>query len=191
MNELTKFIQIIFVVETNKITKSDNAYITWLLKKSFSTYIDEDKSSDLFIYYEFVYMDGKPNYQKTSVRTDIKSYISTFPYGKTYVVYCVDIDTQGKDDKELIDKIYEYTKDNDYYLVASYKEIEDVLKVNVAGSKSERVKYFLKHYPKSNSIDEKSLVIPYENIRGNIGKTNFNLVIADIIKHAIKSKHQK
>ena len=186
MNNNTKFIQLLFVVETNKIVRSDNAYIVWLLQKSFAKYINEDQCNDIFITYDFVYMDGKTKYKAKRVIDDIRCGIKTFTFGKTYVVYCLDVDTTGKENKSLIDEIHEYTKANNYYLIISYPEIEDVMKIKIRGSKSDKVKYFLAHYPKKDFIGISSLTCPMEKVFGNIGSTNFNLVIEEIINLATK-----
>ena len=188
MNDLTRRIQITFVVETNECVRSDNAYIVWMLKKSFEKYIVEEKCEELFIYYDFVYMDGKPNYCKKRVKYDIKSSKDNFVLGNKYVVYCIDIDTQGKDEKLIVESIKEFVRQNGYYLVVSYREIEDVMRINLAGSKSERVKHFLSHYPKKDCIGEKCLSVPIEKVFGNVGKTNFNLVIEEIIRAELKKR---
>ena len=181
-------IQVVFVVETNPFVRSDNAYIVWLLKKSFEQYIVPEKCSELLILYDFVYMDGKQNYCKRNVKNDIKDKKDSFPNGNTYIVYCIDIDTKGKDDLLLIKDIFEFTKTNGYFLIVSYKEIEDVVKAPSGNSKHERVKRFLNNYPKKESVDERCLLIPFDVIAGQIGKTNFNLVINEIIA---KEKNKK
>ena len=188
MNNSVKTIQLLFVVETNAYVRSDNAYIVWLLKKCFGTYIVPEKANELFVQYDFVYMDGKRNYFKRGVKQDIKYKISIFPLGNTYVIYCIDADTKGKDEKELISNIIEYVKENEYYLILSYREIEDVINAPSGGSKHERVKRFLDNYPKADSVNDNCLIYPLEKVIGNVGKTNFKLVINEIINKELKKR---
>lgn len=189
MNSCTKTIQILFVIETNSYVRSDNAYIVWLLKKSFSNYIVPEKANELFIQYDFVYMDGKRNYSKRNVKTDIKNKTALFrPLGNTYVVYCIDADTVGKDEKQLVSEIVSYTKENKCFLILSYREIEDVVKAPSGGTKHERVKRFLNAYPKIDTVNEECLCVAFDQIIGNIGRTNFNSVIREIIAKEFKKK---
>ena len=188
MNNSTKQIQLLFVVETNAIVRSDNAYIVWLLKKCFGNYIVPEKADELFIQYDFVFMDGKRNYNKRYVKQDIKSKTSLFPLGNTYVVYCLDADAEGKDEKQLVSEIVEYTKENKCFLILSYREIEDVVKAPSGGSKHERVKRFLSKYLKADSVNDDCLNVPLEKVVGNIGRTNFKLVISVIINNELKRR---
>lgn len=186
MNNNTKQIQLLFVVETNAIVRSDSAYIVWLLKKCFGSYITPEKANDLLIHYDFVFMDGKRNYDKRIIKQDIKNKIKLFPLGNTYVIYCIDADTEGKDEKQLVSEIVEYTKENKCFLVLSYREIEDVVKAPTGGSKHERVKRFLSKYPKADSVNDDCLCVPLEKVIGNVGRTNFKLVISEIINIELK-----
>ena len=189
MSNDARTIQILFVVETNSYVRSDNAYIVWLLKKSFSKYIIPDIADELFIQYDFIYMDGKCNYSKRSIKTDIKFKTTLFSQlGNTYVVFCIDVDTISRDDKQLVDNILTFTKANNYHLILFYREIEDVVKAPGGGTKHERVKKFLNNYPKSCAIDSSCLCVPFENIIDHVGNTNFNTVIQDIISIELKRK---
>lgn len=181
MNNLTKCANIIFVVETNVVVRSDSAYIVWLLKKSFSEYIDFSKADSLYIRYDFVYMDGKTNYKSKDIKDEIKKQLSEFPEGNTYIIYCIDIDSKGNHDKELSKKIKLYTQENKYLLIGFYKEIEDVVHAPKGNSKSARVKLFLKKYPKKDTVDDKDLIIEYDSLIQKIGTTNFNTAIRSII----------
>ena len=181
MSKPVKEIQILFVVETNNVVKSDSAYIVWLLKKSFDDYIVPGRSDELFIHYDFVFMDGRQNYKKRSVKNDIKSKTALFYKKKTHVVYCVDVDSQTIGDLQEIGEIRRYCEENGYHLVISYREIEDVVKAPSGSSKHNRVKLFLKNYPKKEYVDERCLCVPYEQVIGRVGTTNFNDVIRMII----------
>ena len=186
MNDLTKQVQLIFVVETNVLVKSDDAYIVWLLKKSYSSFIDKNRCEKLFFTYTFVYMDGKTKYNKASVIRDVNLEKRLFPYGESIVIYCVDLDTCDKQDEEKFEEIKRFTEKNNYYLVAFYKEIEDIFGIDISISKQQKVRYFLEHYPKFSTVKSEYLKIPIENLMGNIGRTNFNLVLDEIIKIKIK-----
>lgn len=188
MNDLTKYANIIFVVETNVTVRSDSAYIVWLLKKSFSEYIDSNKATSLYIRYDFVYMDGKTNYKSKDVKDEIKQQLSEFPEGNTYIIYCIDIDSKGIYDKDLNDKIKTYIQDNKYMLIGFYKEIEDVVHAPKGNNKSIRVKQFLKKYPKKDAVDDKDLSIKYDLLSQKIGTTNFNFVIKSIIDKEASNK---
>ena len=181
MTKPAKEIQILFVVETNASVKSDSAYIVWMLKKSFGDYIVPGGSDELFAHYDFVFMDGRQNYKKRSVKSEIKSKSALFFKKKTHVVCCVDVDSQTSDDLQAIAEIKRYTKDNGYHLVISYREIEDVIKAPSGSSKHERVKLFLKRYPKKEYVDDRQLSVPFDQVIGQIGATNFNLVVGGIV----------
>lgn len=182
MNDLTKQIQLIFVVETNEIVKSDTAYIVWLLKKTYSAFISENECDSLFITYDFVYMDGKANFNKQKISKDIRYLKYLFRHGISYVIYCIDLDNKGKDEKALTERIKDHVKKNHYYLIAFYREIEDVFHLPISGTKKERVQFFTQHYPKKDSVDSKCLCCSINNLLGKNGYTNFNNVINKIIE---------
>ena len=58
-------LQLIFVVETNDKTKSDDVYISELIKSRY------DLSSNEYVY-NFVHMNGKTKYDSSPVKTGIK-----------------------------------------------------------------------------------------------------------------------
>lgn len=190
MNKDLIHIQLLFVVESNAIIRSDSAYFSWLLRKTYANHLSSEKCNGVLFSYDFVYMDGKAKYKSKHVISEINSQKRLSQLDKTYVVYCIDIDTKGKEDAILLDEIQSFCDDKGYYLIVSYREIEDVVKSYKGGSKSERVKYFVSHNPKYESVKQADLMVDLRKIKDKVGTSNFNLVINKIVSNAqnIRSK---
>lgn len=113
--------QVIFVVETNEVAKTDTRYIIKLWDQLYGANNNDIKR-------QFVYMDGKSKYNRNTIKTRIKSYLKANSDGENYVVYCFDtdkIDTVTRD----LNNIKEYKKycdDNGYKFVWFCYDIEMV-----------------------------------------------------------------
>ena len=176
-----RYIQILFVVETNDLVKSDDLYYSWIMRSYYSEYISNQGFEDLCIKYDFVHMDGKANYSKKRVILDIYSKTRMFTDGDTYVVYCLDHDKNSSQNASFINEVAKYCSQNNYYLAVCYREIEDVLKIPPGKSKAERVRLFAKRPHKKGFIDQRLLKIELRNITHDYGRSNLCLVVDEII----------
>ena len=120
-----KNIQILFVVETNNIVKSDDLYYSWVMRNYYGDFVSNQGFDDIRITFNFVHMDGKTNYKKDYVSKEIRSKTNMFVDGKTYVVYCIDHDKVSAQNAAFIEELSSYCKNNNAYLVVCYREIED------------------------------------------------------------------
>lgn len=176
-----RYIQILFVVETNDLVKSDDLYYSWIMRSYYSDYISNQGFEDVCIKYDFVHMDGKTNYDKRGVKSDINLKTQMFTDGKTYVVYCFDYDKNSAQNAAFINEVAAYCEDNDYYLAVCYREIEDVLKIPSGKSKAERVRLFAKKPHKKGFINKRFLMVELSNIAHDYGRSNVCLIIDKII----------
>ena len=183
-----QYIQILFVVETNNVVKSDDLYYSWVMRNYYGDFVSNQGFDDIRIAFNFVHMDGKTNYNKKFVLDEIRSKTNMFVDGKTYVVYCIDHDKASTQNSAFIEEVSAYCKSNNAYLIVCYREIEDVLFVPQGKSKSERVRLFVKRPPKRSNVDIKNLNIKIESLSKSIGTTNFCLIIDEILLKAGK-KH--
>lgn len=113
--------QVIFVVETNEVAKTDTRYIIKLWDQLYGANNNDLKR-------QFVYMDGKSKYNRNTIKSKIKSYVKANSDGENYVVYCFDTD---KIDSVITDlnniKTYKkYCDDNGYKFVWFCYDIEMV-----------------------------------------------------------------
>ena len=177
-----KDIQIIIVVETNVVTRSDDVYYSWLLKNYFTNYVSSKGYKGLRIRYKFVYMDGKTNYNSPDVQHDIMIFTKEFVLGASYVVYCFDVDTKAKKNQTFIKEVQNYCLTNNYFLSFAYPEIEIPLGVPASlGSKHDRAVHFSKNYPKKSSFPSSNFYVPVGVVPLTPGLTNFCAVIQEII----------
>lgn len=183
-----KYIQILFVVETNNIVKSDDLYYSWVMRNYYGDFVSNQGFDDIRITFNFVHMDGKTNYKKDYVLKEIRSKTNMFVDGKTYVVYCIDHDKVSAQNAAFIEEVSLYCKNNNAYLAVCYREIEDVLSVPQGKSKSERVRLFAKKPPKKDFIDRKRLSFDMNNLTHDYGRSNVCLVIDEIILKSHKMK---
>ena len=109
-----KDIGLIFVIETNCLSGSDNVYISSLLDCYFPDFLSPSFESEVpLIKRVFVMADGKGNLLSGKTLSKIKTAKSEFPrsFFSTYVVVCFDVDGIGgstrKDNDLLIERIEE------------------------------------------------------------------------------------
>ncbi len=114
-------IQIIFVVETNKITKSDDRYVSKLISQLY----DLSKND---VQFQYVHMGTKYRYNKPSVLKEIKEYIQQNKNGINHVVYCFDTDRIDNDQVqvEALKKYENFCIQNGFYFVWFCYDIETV-----------------------------------------------------------------
>lgn len=114
-------IQVIFVVETNKIKKTDDRYLIKLVEAVYEASRNDIK-------FRYAHMGGKTKYNRECVLKEIKSYIKQNKDGINHVIYCFDtdrIDINPEEVKKL--QTYEnYCKDNGYHFVWFCYDIETV-----------------------------------------------------------------
>lgn len=114
-------IQMIFIVETNEKTKSDNRYIKKLLDKIY------DKTSNE-IQYRFIEMGTKYQYNSHKVVSKRDAFIKLNADGINHVIYCFDtdrIDNNATHNLELKER-EDFCKRNNYEFVWSCYDIENV-----------------------------------------------------------------
>lgn len=135
-------LQLIIVVETNEITKSDWIYIKDTLDHF---YVDERGR----VKYTPIYMEG--NYKKERVKKQIQSAIKKYKNEcaerQSKVIYCIDCDDYDSSpaDERIMREIAQYCTDNKYELVWFCKDIERVylgnrVEVNKKGKEAKRFK---------------------------------------------------
>ena len=132
-------LQLIFVVETNDKTKSDDVYISELIKSRY------DLSSNEYVY-NFVHMNGKTKYDSSPVKTGIKKLCSLNKFGDNVIIFCFDTDRIDikAEDTNFMNKVEQYCIDNSYKYVWFCYDIECVFlgnSIQDAQKKSESLKY--------------------------------------------------
>lgn len=119
MTETKENVQVIFVVEGNNKTKTDELYIKAAIEH-FDVFPHSWKIS-------FVHMKGKGNFDDRSVQTKIGKLISAFAYsgGKSLVVYAIDSDDEARC-HTLNQRIIGYCKKKGYDLIYFSEDVENV-----------------------------------------------------------------
>ena len=119
---------LVFVVETTDTNDSDRMYV---YKYLISRFPQVETCPDIVV--KWVYMNGKPNYNKGNVLkkiNDLKTgYLKYHPQSEDiHVVYCVDTDSVDKtrDSVGLNNEIAEYCMNKGYRLIWFNKTIEHV-----------------------------------------------------------------
>ena len=107
-------IQFVFVLETDNVAKTDEPYITYLVKNLFGTYFEQ--SGEYAYKRSYVFMGGKRNYNKQTVINEIKTLINEFNPYKTIVVYVIDTDNESNTNIDLNNNILAYCELNKYFL---------------------------------------------------------------------------
>ncbi len=164
--------QLIFVVETNKDTMSDNRYINKLIKERYDFSSNEIKL-------RFVHMEGKGKYNKSSVISQINKYKKECD-GENIILYCFDTDkiSTSLEDRSKFEEEKEYCIKNGYHLIWFNIDIEYVLLDKTVESnkkKQESIKFY-----KNDNI-----VIPENKLHSNNeelkGYSNMFRVLDDIL----------
>ncbi len=177
-----KQIQLLLVVETNVMVKSDDAYYAWILKNYFSGYVSSQGENGLRIRYGFIYMDGKTNYDSARVKREIASARENFKRsGETRVVYCFDVDNTTRKNADFLERVIRFCKANGYCLSVAFREIEEVLDIPSLGSKHDRVLLFRQKYPRKNDFPSDRFFIALPEVTKKRGQTNFGLIIQLLI----------
>ena len=164
--------QIIFVVETNNNTKSDDRYIDRLIKLRYDFSNNEYKL-------QYVHMNGKGNFKKRNIKNEIISFQKLNRNGINYVIYCFDtdrIETNPEEYKTLQER-KKYCDINGYMFIWFDPNIERVLikkDVEIKYKKQEALNF----YKKNLIIDEKILL--HNNYKS--GCSNIYLVLDKILK---------
>ena len=116
-------LQLIFVVEANKKSKTDWIYIKETIDRFY-------KYDEAHLKLSAVYMEGKNKYlsKVKEVNLLISQYSSTSANNVTKVIYCFDCDDDDSNpvDKEFLEKTQEFCKANNYEYVWFCKDIERV-----------------------------------------------------------------
>ena len=116
-------LQLIFVVEANKKSKTDWIYIKETIDRFYKYDVAHLKLSA-------VYMEGKNKYlvKEREVKSHISQYSGASASNITKVIYCFDCDDYDSNpvDKEFLEKTQEFCKANNYEYVWFCKDIERV-----------------------------------------------------------------
>ena len=151
-----KYLQIIILCEG----ESDAIYLDIIFKKLI------EKNSDINLKFTSIPIKGKTNFENKKYIDKVKNIKLKFQ-GESQVLYVVDTDDvdTSKEDLELLEKIAEYVKKQDWHFVFFNRDIEEVLnkkadrkkKVNEARSYSEK---------KFNQINKNNLTVKNYVTRG-------------------------
>ena len=116
-------LQLVFVVESNKKSKTDWIYIKDTIDRFYKHDVAQLKLST-------VYMDGKNKYlaKEKEVKSLISQYNGASSNNVTKVIYCFDCDNYDSksEDKKFLEKTQEFCKANNYEYVWFCKDIERV-----------------------------------------------------------------
>lgn len=126
--------QLIFVVETNKVVKTDEIYIKSIL----NSYYDLKKNNNVKV--QFVYMNGKTKYQNKKVIREINHFVTENKNGDNIVIYCFDTDRidNDADEKKFFDSAMNYCKMKNYELIWFCYTIENVFLGRIVKDKEKR-----------------------------------------------------
>ena len=160
-------LQLIFVIETNKETKSDWIYIKDTIEHFYTYERTQVKMSP-------VYMDGKGKYRyrEKQVRRLISQYHDMAVNNRSKVLYCFDCDDYDSDPNDLkfLTDARKYCDNNGFEFVWFCKDIERVYigkKVEDSRKKIEANTFRAKKL--INNVDAKMLAVTaYRNNTSNI-----------------------
>lgn len=115
-----KIKQLIFVVEANVSNKSDSIYI--------KTFIDYYYKIEKNIVINYIYMNGKNNYNKTKIINKINQFVKRNNNGENIVFYCIDTDNINSDRQHFDSflNVSNFCKANKYQLIWFCYDIENV-----------------------------------------------------------------
>ena len=170
--------QLIFVVETNDSSLTDDRYIKKLINYRYDLNNNEFKL-------QFIHMNGKNNYCNKSIKTKINNLIVMNKKSENYVIYCFDTDKIDSNpiDNEIFNSEKDYCFKNNYKLIWFCYDIEYVLlghSVESNKKKQESIKY----------IQNNKITIPVNKLfeKDNIHKGSSNIynVLDDPLSSIIK-----
>ena len=164
--------QLIFVVETDSSTQSDDRYIKKLLIQRYDFSSNEIKI-------QFVHMAGKSKYNSKSVLSLINKYKAENKNSENHIIYCFDTDKIDSDYryKNEFTEEKQFCDRNNYKLIWFNYDIEYVLLgecIAATKKKQESIKY----YNQNRTIPMKKLYGKNQEIRGY---SNIFLVLDDIL----------
>ena len=162
-------LQLIFVVETNKHSKSDWIYI----KETVEHFYSYDRTQ---VKLSAVYMDGKGNYNSDKKEREIKAlisqYQSTSKTNHTNVIYCFDCDDYNNkiDDRNFLEEVRKYCAGAGYEFVWFCKDVEQVyIGKKVADSQKGKEAARFKTRKQISTVDSKKLLMEeYQSNTSNI-----------------------
>lgn len=174
--------QFIFVVETNESAQTDKVYISYLLKGLYGDYFSNN--SQYAYKYSFVYMEGKRNFNKKHIKTQISALKNEY-HSKSSVIYVIDTDNPTNENKTLNENILKYCELNNYKLIYFAHNIENIFYPNEKIIDKIRLKkQFASHQPKINTIKTKLMNKKY--FIYNKGTSNFLFIMNEAINNLIK-----
>ena len=176
---------LVFVVETKETNDSDKMYVNKYLVSKFPSV---RTTSEIVV--NWVYMNGKANYNKKAVENkinDLKTrYVKYHPESKdVHVVYCIDIDdVNDRDCVRLNVEIQEYCKNKRYHLVWFNATIEHVFLgriVHQAKNKKKEAKEFIKKQLSAEKCCDSRFNTPLFSETGT-AKSNIGCVLSQLLE---------
>lgn len=116
--------RLIFVVESDQQSKTDQMYIQKHIKKR--GLLNHNLDS------KYIFLGGKAKYKDKKVLKEINKYIQDIrkfnPDAECIVIYCIDLDKHHiiKEQKKLNDEIIDYCNANGYKFIWFLEDIESV-----------------------------------------------------------------
>ncbi|ALQ39780.1 hypothetical protein RN87_04385 [Fusobacterium hwasookii ChDC F174] len=151
-----KYLQIIVLCEG----ESDAIYLDIIFKKLI------EKNSDINLKFTSIPIKGKTNFENKKYIDKVKNIKLKFQ-GESQILYVVDTDDvdTSKEDLELLEKIAEYVKKQDWHFVFFNRNIEEVLNKKVDRKKkvNEARSYTKKKF---NEVDKNNLKVKNYLTRG-------------------------
>ena len=151
-----KYLQIIVLCEG----ESDAIYLDIIFKKLI------EKNSDINLKFTSIPIKGKTNFENKKYIDKVKNIKLKFQ-GESQVLYVVDTDDvdTSKEDLELLEKIAEYVKKQDWHFVFFNRDIEEVL--NKKADRKKKINEARRYTGKKfNEVDKNNLKVRDYLIRG-------------------------
>ena len=167
-----KYLQIIVLCEG----ESDAIYLDIIFKKLI------EKNSDINLKFTSIPIKGKTNFENKKYIDKVKNIKLKFQ-GESQVLYVVDTDDvdTSKEDLELLEKIAEYVKKQDWHFVFFNRDIEEVL--NKKADRKKKMKEARSYTEKKfYEVDKNNLKVRDYLIRGT---SNLFSVISEEIEMKI------
>lgn len=171
--------QLIFVVETDNVAKSDDRYIKRLIIERY-----ELKSNEYKL--QFVHMAGKDKYERTSIISEINK-LKKECDGENIILYCFDTDKISSDsvDRKKFDNEKNYCFKNGYRLIWFNLDIEYVLLGNSVESSKKKQESIRFNNSDNINLPINKLFSNNEDIKGS---SNIYLILDEILP--IKNKYR-